>query len=202
MVRVRPTWAIVPAKSLTRGKSRLRPVLADDERARFARALLERILGVLEGCKLDGILVATDGDDVEELAVRRGACVRRDGGDRTLAAVVDDALADCSRRGALAAIVLMADLPRIQPSDVHEVLAALVDHDVAIVRDHVGSHTNALALAPPSAIATSFGRQDSFEAHCASARAATLRLAILDNARIAFDVDVPDDHAQLGAAPH
>ena len=200
MVLLKPTWAIVPAKSLMRGKSRLRPILADDERARFARDLLEHVLDVLATCELAGILVATDGDDVEELASRRGACVRRDGGHGPLAAVVNDALADSSRRGALAAIVLMADLPRIQPNDVDDLLAALVDHDIAIVRDHFGSHTNALALAPPTALATCFGRQDSFAAHCASARAAKLRLRILENERIAFDVDVPDDHAQLRSA--
>jgi len=201
MVLLKPTWAIVPAKSLLRGKSRLRPILGDDERARFARDLLEHVLGVLDACDLDGILVATDGDDVEELAVRHGACVRRDGGQGTLATVVNDALVDSCRRGALAAIVLMADLPRIEPNDVKDLLAALVDHEVVIVRDHLGSHTNALALAPPTALATCFGRQDSFAAHCASARAADLRLRILENERIAFDVDVPDDHAQLRSAP-
>jgi 2-phospho-L-lactate/phosphoenolpyruvate guanylyltransferase len=201
MVLLKPTWAIVPAKSLMRGKSRLRPILGDDERARFARDLLEHVLGVLETCDLDGILVATDGDDVEELAVRHGACVRRDGGHGTLATVVNDALVDSCGRGALAAIVLMADLPRIKPNDVKDILAALVDHEVVIVRDHLGSHTNALALAPPTALATCFGRQDSFAAHCASARAADLRLRILENERIAFDVDVPDDHAQLRSAP-
>lgn len=201
MVVVKPTWAIVPAKSLMRGKSRLRTILADEERAGFARDLLEHVLGVLGACKLDGILVATDGDDVEALAVCRGACVRRDAGGGSLATVVNGALADSSRRGALAAIVLMADLPRIQPNDVDDLIASLIDHDVAIVGDHLGSHTNALALSPPTVLATCFGRQDSFAAHCASARAARLRLRILENERIAFDVDVPEDHAQLRAAP-
>jgi 2-phospho-L-lactate guanylyltransferase len=193
----RPTWAVVPAKSLRRGKSRLGRVLAEDERARFARRLLEHVLGVLADCPLDGVLVATDGDDVSELALARGVCVRRDEGAGSLATVVDGALADIGSRGARAGVVLMADLPRIEPCDVGELLAALADHDVALVPDRLGHHTNALALAPPTAIATCFGQKESFLAHCAAARFAGLHVRVLRNERVAFDVDGPADHARL-----
>jgi 2-phospho-L-lactate guanylyltransferase len=194
-----PAWAVVPAKSLQRGKSRLRGVLGEDERTAFARDLLVHVLGVLRACPLAGVLVATDGDDVAELAQEHGASVRRDAGAGAggLAAVVDGALADVAARGAAAAVVLMADLPRVEPADVASLLVALGDHDIALVRDHLGDHTNALALAPPTAIATCFGRRDSFAAHCAAARAAGLRIALVDNARIAFDVDGPEEHARL-----
>jgi 2-phospho-L-lactate guanylyltransferase len=192
-----PVWAIVPAKSLARGKSRLRPVMADAERARFARALLENTLSVLRAGPLDGVLVATDGDDVAEVAAAYGARVRRDRGASTLAAVVDGALAEVSALGARAAIVVMADLPRIAPGDVAALVAALEGCDVALVRDHLGQHTNALAVAPPTAIGTCFGRPDSFVAHRAAAQAAGLTVAILDNERLAFDVDAPADHAAL-----
>jgi len=193
----RPAWGIVPAKSLMQGKSRLRPVLDDDERARFAQRLLEHVLDVLGACELDGVLVATGGDDVASLAASRGAHVLRDRGGGSLADVVDRALAEVASRGAGRALVLMADLPRIEPGDVGGLLAALDDHDVALVRDHAGRHTNALALAPPTAMATCFGREDSFAAHCAAARAAGLRVLVVENERIAFDVDLPADHAEL-----
>ncbi|HEY6464165.1 MAG TPA: NTP transferase domain-containing protein, partial [Polyangiaceae bacterium] len=111
-------WAIVPAKSLARGKSRLSPVLDGDARARFARELLEHVLGVLAACDLAGVLVATDGDDVAEIARAHGAAVLLDAGGGTLAQVVDRALADVASRGAGAAVVLMADLPRLEPGDV------------------------------------------------------------------------------------
>jgi 2-phospho-L-lactate guanylyltransferase len=204
----RPAWAIVPAKSLARGKSRLRAVLGDDERAAFARSLLEHTLHVLGAAGLDGVLVCTDGDDVAGLAESLGAHVLRDGPEGTpppprplaaspLARVVDGALAHVEARGAATALVLMADLPRLQPADVARLLAALDGNDVALVRDHLGHHTNALAIAPPTAIATSFGTTHSFEAHCASARAAGLRVAVVDDANIAFDVDGPADHALM-----
>jgi 2-phospho-L-lactate guanylyltransferase (CobY/MobA/RfbA family) len=54
-----------------------------------------------------------------------------------------------------------------------------------------------LAASPPTAIPTCFGQKDSFAAHCAEAHARSLRLAIVDNERIAFDVDGPADHALL-----
>jgi 2-phospho-L-lactate guanylyltransferase (CobY/MobA/RfbA family) len=91
----------------------------------------------------------------------------------------------------------MADLPLIVADDVAGLFAALVDHDIVLVADHVGHHTNALGLAPPSAMPTSFGRADSFAAHLATARAAALRAAVIESERIAFDVDTPADHEQL-----
>jgi 2-phospho-L-lactate guanylyltransferase len=195
----RPAWAVVPAKSWLHGKSRLRPILDDDDRAHFAQKLLEHVLGVLSACELDGVLVATGGDDVASLASSHGAHVLRDAKEGSLADVVDHALAEVASRGAATAVVLMADLPRIEPSDVGALLTALDSHDVALVRDHLGRHTNALALAPPTAMATCFGREDSFAAHCATARAAGLRTLILENERIAFDVDLPADHERLTA---
>jgi 2-phospho-L-lactate guanylyltransferase len=214
----RPVWAVVPAKSFARGKSRLRPVLADAERARFAGTLLEHTLSVLTASGLDGVLVATDGDEVADLARAYGAQVLRDdsrarenargaeggesaegkGGPR-LAAVVDGALIEVEARGAKAAIVVMADLPRITVDDVAQLVEALDLHDVVLVRDHQGMHTNAMGVAPPTALRTCFGRADSFAAHCGAARSAQLDAVVIDNERVAFDVDAPADHARLSA---
>jgi 2-phospho-L-lactate guanylyltransferase len=157
------------------------------------------VLDVLAACDFDGLLVATDGDDVASLAASRGASALRDEGVSSLAAVVDASLAYVASRGADAAVVLMADLPRIEPVDVGGLLEPLDDHDVVLVRDHIGNHTNALAVAPPTAIATCFGRDDSFAAHLAAASAAGLRAAVVTSERIAFDVDVPADHRKLMA---
>lgn len=201
MNRLRP-WAIVPAKSPARAKSRLRGVLTDEERVRFARHLLEHTLETLVACpRLAGILVATDGDEVEDLARARGVVVRRDAGEDSLAAVVDGALDDVAARGADAALVLMADLPRVASADVNAVLDALEDHEVVLVRDHLGRHTNALALAPPLCMRTSFGNLQSFAAHLAQAQERGLRVSVVVNDGIAFDVDGPEDHAIMSRGP-
>jgi 2-phospho-L-lactate guanylyltransferase len=195
----RPAWAVVPAKSLSQGKSRLRQVMADEDRSRFARGLLEHTLDVLSACGLDGVLVATDGDDVGALAEARGFSVLRDRGGGSLARVVDGALGEVAARGGASAVVLMADLPLIEAADVIALLDVLDDHDVALVRDHLGHHTNALAVSPPAVIATCFGRVDSADAHVTTGHAAGLRVVAVANERIAFDVDVPADHLRLTA---
>jgi 2-phospho-L-lactate guanylyltransferase len=198
----RSTWALVPAKCFDRGKSRLAPVLADAERAVFARGLFDHVLSVLTGCGLlEEVLVATDCTEVAEAARAHGAAVRMDEVPARLSAVVDAGLADLAARGAGAAVVFMADLPRLAASDVHAVLAALASADVVVVPDVHRRHTNALALAPPGRLPTCFGAPESFADHCAAARAAGLRLAIVDNERIAFDVDGPADHAHLRSDP-
>jgi 2-phospho-L-lactate/phosphoenolpyruvate guanylyltransferase len=195
-------WALVPAKSFARGKSRLGPVLEDDARAAFARSLFDHVLATLTASgAVDGVLVATNSSDVAAAAHAHGAEVLDDApGAVGLAAVVDDGLAALAARGARTALVLMADLPRLTADDVRTLAAAAAAHDVVIVRADDGCHTNALALSPPACLRTAFGRADSFDAHGAAARAAGLRLAVVDNARIAFDVDGPEDHARLIAA--
>jgi 2-phospho-L-lactate guanylyltransferase len=193
-------WAVVPAKCPSRAKSRLRGVLGDDDRARFARALLEHVLGVLSGVpSLEGVLVATDCEEVGRIARAFGASSRHDGAAGSLAAVVDQALAEVAGRGADRALVFMADLPDLAAVDVADLLAACRTDDVVVVRDREGLHTNALALRPPTAMLTCVGRPDSFDAHCRAARAAGLRLRVLENERIAFDVDGPADHARLAS---
>jgi 2-phospho-L-lactate/phosphoenolpyruvate guanylyltransferase len=196
-------WALVPAKDFGRGKSRLRPALSDDARAAFARSLFDHVLGALTASQVvDRVLVATDSPVVAAAARSYHAAVRLDPpGPATLAAVVDGGLAELAARGARGALVLMADLPHLASDDVRSLVALLDDHEVAIVRADDGQHTNALALAPPTCLATAFGRPDSFAAHVAAARAAGLRVAIADSARVAFDVDSPDELARLVAAP-
>ena len=193
------TWALVPQKDFARGKSRLSRTLSDAARASFARDVFEHVLGALrQSGVLDGILVATDSPVVAAAARAHHADVQPDiAGATTLAHVIDAGLAELAARGAGTALVLMGDLPRLQPEDVRALVAPAVDHDLVIVRAGDGTHTNALVVSPPDRLRTAFGRADSFAAHVEAARAAGLRLCIVDNPRVAFDVDGPDDHAAL-----
>jgi 2-phospho-L-lactate guanylyltransferase len=196
-------WALVPAKSFARGKSRLAPALSDGARAAFARRLFDHVLGALTQSRVvDGILVATDSPTVARAARAQGARVRMDAPDAAgLAGVVDGGLVELAASGARAALVLMADLPRLQPDDVRALVTLVAAHPVVLVRADDGRHTNALGLAPPTCVPTAFGRADSFAAHLEAARAAGLRARVVDNPRVAFDVDAPDDHARLLLEP-
>jgi 2-phospho-L-lactate guanylyltransferase len=91
----------------------------------------------------------------------------------------------------------MADLPKIVAEDVRELARALDTHAVVVVGDAKGTHTNALGLAPPTCLRTRFGAAESFAEHRAAAEAAGLAVAVIENERIAFDVDHPADHARM-----
>jgi len=194
------TWALVPVKAFERGKSRLSSALAEADRAAFARGLLEHVLDTLLASRLEGILVATDSLEVAETAQKRAARICWDPPNASsLAAVVDRALAELSGLGARSALVLMADLPAIEPNDIQSVLAQLADHDVVVVPAGDGFHTNALVLSPPTCLRTAFGRADSLQAHLAASRSANLRTAVFDHPRLAFDVDGPADLTRFTA---
>jgi 2-phospho-L-lactate guanylyltransferase len=199
-------WAVVPAKSFTRAKSRLEAALPPAARRALARSLLERALSACAGCTaLEATLVATDGDDVAQLAARFHAQVVRDvpGRASRLAAVVDAALEHARARGATHAVVLMSDLPLIRARDLAEVVAALSDHPVVIVPDAQRRGTGALGISLAQPPRTRFGYADSFMRHVAMARSLGVDPRVLVQPRLARDVDGPSDaaHAQPPSGP-
>src|SRR5260370_16769593 len=158
-------WALVPAKAFDRGKSRLAPALPDPARQAFAQRLFEHVLEtIIASHAVDGILVSTDSPAVADAARKYRAFVRFDPpGVATLARVVDGGLVELEARGARTALVLMADLPAIQPADVRAVVALLANHQVVLVSAADGRHTNGLPLSPPPSLPTPFPPTSRFE---------------------------------------
>jgi 2-phospho-L-lactate guanylyltransferase len=191
-------WALVPAKSFTRAKSRLAGSLGAAERADLARSMLEHVLAVLASCaEIAGVMVVTDGDDVADLARARGAVAVRDAAHPPLGAIVDAALAELRARNAGAALVLMSDLPELAAADVRRLVTRMAEVDVVAAPDLQGEGTNALGLTPPDRLATSFGVGDSFARHLRAAEAAGLRVGVERSAGLGFDVDEPADLERL-----
>ena len=101
------------------------------------------------------------------------------------------------KKGALAVLVLHADLPELQRNDLLAAMHALARHRGAVVapdRDRAG--TNALALRPAGRFQFRFGPQ-SFARHLAEARACKLRVRVLERAGLARDVDTPAHYEAL-----
>jgi 2-phospho-L-lactate/phosphoenolpyruvate guanylyltransferase len=73
-----------------------------------------------------------------------------------------------------------------------------LDAPVAIVPDRHGTGTNALMIAPPDAIGPSFG-PGSFARHVAAAQDAGIEPAVARVWPLMFDVDTPEDLADLSA---
>jgi 2-phospho-L-lactate guanylyltransferase len=194
----RVLWAVLPVKSFARGKSRLGGVLADPLRSAFARGLFEHVLSALKATpEIAGVVVLTDDDEVASLARARGCETLSDAPCATLSQIVDAGLARAQRLGATAALVCMADLPHVLPADFQRVAAALETCQVVLAPDAAEAGTNLLALAPPTLFPSCFGRADSFAQHVASARRASLEPRVLRVHGLCFDVDGPQDLAEL-----
>ena len=203
----RPLWGLLPVKHFARAKSRLAPVLGEAERIALARSLGQHVLSTLAGCaETDGVLVLSDSEEVRELTTEHGFVAepepepRSDGSPLGLNTLVDHGLARLQERGAGAVLVLMSDLPRLQPDDLGQLVDALRQHDCVIAPDLRQQNTNALALrlaATPGPFQTAFGSGDSFARHLQRSRELGLRTAILRTPGLGFDLDLPSDYAEL-----
>jgi 2-phospho-L-lactate guanylyltransferase len=197
----RDTCVLIPMKRFVLAKTRLRARRDPAERAKLGRAMFERVLHAANGHET---WVLTNGDDVAQLARQLGSHVLEDppppltaaeGTPTTtaLGSLVDWGLRELAARGVRRALVLMADLPLIEPEDVAQLSAALEGADLAATSDRRGHSTNALALRLPFAARTAFGDPRSYALHLRRARALGLRALEVPNERIAHDVDIPDD---------
>lgn len=194
------TAVLIPMKRFALAKTRLRTRLDPSARAALGRAMFERVLRAANGCDT---WVLTNGDDVAQLARQLGSQVLEDppqpltaaveGTATTLGSLIDWGLRELAAQGVRRALVLMADLPLIEPEDVAQLSAALDGVELAASSDRRGHSTNALALHLPFAARTAFGDPRSYALHLRRARELGLRTAELPNARIAHDVDIPED---------
>jgi len=183
--------AIIPVKSFREGKGRLSAVLGGAERNALNVELLDHMLSVTAAFPgaAQTIVVSPD-RDVLDRAEAAGAQVLLDvAGD--LNAALDQAACHAADHGADGILIVPVDLPRATPGDL--LALASCPNGVAIVPDRRGVGTNALYVAPPTAIGFRFG-ENSFLAHLAGAREAGLNTEIVTLPNLAFDIDTPDDY--------
>jgi 2-phospho-L-lactate guanylyltransferase len=209
------TVAVLPVKSFGRAKQRLGAAVGADERRALADAMAGDVLealGRVEG--LEGVVVVSaEGPALE--ATHGSADAGGSGAGARFARsarveVVDDPeeagqSAAASRgirvavaRGAQRVLLVPGDCPALDPAEVGELLAGR-EPGVVIVPDRHGSGTNALLIAPPTALEPAFG-PGSFARHAALARAAGARVRIGRLPSLELDVDTPGDLAALRAA--
>lgn len=158
---------VVPFRGAN-GKSRL--ALPDEERRSLALSMLQRVLAA--GAEVGEVLLVTDDEEARSLASR---WVADPGGGQ--GAAVAAALAEAEAP----ALVVNADLPRIEPDDLRALLAAIPPEGVAIVEAADGT-TNAVGLATPELFEPLYGpgSADRFRARGAVA---------VDLPRLADDLD-------------
>jgi 2-phospho-L-lactate guanylyltransferase len=201
--------ALIPSKGFTNAKQRLSSLLSSDERAALAESMLRDVLhAALAARGLDAVYVVTADAQVREIAAALGATVILEQEEKGETEAVTFALVDIKWRGVQAALVIPADIPLVRAGDIELVVEQIARHDgvspfALLVPSHDHMGTNALLLAPPNVIGLRFG-YDSFSYHLSQVAAKEMPLRVLENERIALDIDEPQDlerFLQSGGGP-
>jgi 2-phospho-L-lactate guanylyltransferase len=178
--------AIVPFKGLAGAKTRLAGALPDEERAALAREMLMRVLTACEGARsIDETLLVTP----DPSGLRYAGDLLIDAGTGHPDAV-QLALADL--RAATGALVVMADCPFAEAEALDRLVEAA--RPLALVPADDGG-VNALALRYVNGFHPRFGVRT--ETMISSARAHGIDPVVIEDARLAFDVDRPGDLSLL-----
>jgi 2-phospho-L-lactate guanylyltransferase len=200
----RPFWAVVPYKGPLGSKRRLASLLDEDERARLSLAMLDDSLEALLGePRIERVLLITPagikgpwGGHARLHVVHEAEAVDQTVGWDALNAAIRQAQTLASASGADALLAVPGDLPIVSVVDIAALVDASGTAPVTIAPDRSDEGTNALLLAPPSAIEPSFGVA-SFARHSELARQAGLARHVVRRPGLALDLDTPADVALL-----
>ncbi len=183
-----PAAVLVPVKDFRQAKVRLTPALEPGERAALARAMASVV--VCAAAPLP-VWVVCDDREVAIWAEEAGASVLWRPG-RGLNPAVTEGVATLGTLGFDRVVVAHADLPRAAG------LAALIEQPeaVVIVPDRRRDGSNVLVVPPEAGFRFRYGA-GSFARHLAEAARLGLPVRVLQDERLSWDVDLPDDLAGL-----
>ena len=198
------TSILIPVKLAERAKGRLAPILDQPTRQELARVMLEDVLTATMpavGTLVDAVYVATGDRDAMRAARRHGAGILEEVEQRSESHSVDAASQTCAGQGVEALLTIPADVPAVRTEDIATVLAAATDdRQVVLVPSRDEKGTNAIWRRPPDAIPSRFGF-DSFRKHQEEAEARGMSWTSMPVARLAVDIDAPEDLAAFLALP-
>ncbi len=189
--------AVVPIRSLRRGKTRLSPVLSREAREALLRGIANRVVAAaVDSDLIETVLVVSPDAETLVWAADMGpvvVAVPQPAHLSGLNGAIDAGRAWALDRGVSAMMSLFADLPLIVADDIRGLVARA--EPVVFGPDRRGEGTNALLLrlagrGPEFTFAFGGG---SLGKHLAEARRLGLKAAVHDAPGIAFDLDTPDD---------
>jgi 2-phospho-L-lactate guanylyltransferase len=189
--------AILPVKRFAAAKQRLAPGIGSTHRAELAAAMLEDVLEAIDAARsIERTIVVTSEPRAIELAAGRGAEVLPDPDEGGHSGAALAGIARAQQLGAGRVVLLPIDCPLMAPRELERLLTGMPERYVGVVPDRHGTGTNALALAPPSAIRPAFG-EGSCARHVAAAREAGIPFAVEELPSLALDLDTPADVVAL-----
>ena len=194
-------FALLPVKSPHNAKQRLDGFLSADQREKLARILYRQTLGAL--CQAEGIdrvVVVTNDSDVAEHARSSGTLVFEENEQVSHSVSADAACLRAIKLGATTVLLVPIDVPLVTPADFSR-LAAAAQPGLIVVPSADGTGTNAMVRTPPDVIESRFG-PGSCRAHLDQARLKNVPADILRLPGLMFDIDTPEDVAELLASSH
>jgi 2-phospho-L-lactate/phosphoenolpyruvate guanylyltransferase len=190
------TAAILPVKRFSAAKQRLGADVAEDLRAELAKAMVGDVLSALRDCSaIDATIVVTSEPVVAAAARYIGATVLEDTAESGQSAAASIGLARAVEDGFERALCVPGDCPALDPDELTDLLGSR-ESGVTIVPDRHDTGTNGLLLAPPDAIAPSFG-PDSRARHEQLAKAARAAVRVQRLPSLVLDIDTAEDLAVL-----
>ena len=194
-------FAILPVKSPRNAKQRLTGFLAVEQRETLARLLYRQTLAALRQAEgIDQIVVATSDAEIAEHAHSSGALVFEENEQVSHSVSADAACLRAMEMGASTVLLVPIDVPTATPADFTR-LAACARPGLIVVPSSDGTGTNALVRTPPNCIESRFG-PGSFRKHLDQAFSKGLRTDVLRLRGLMFDIDTPEDVAELIASSH
>ena len=193
--------ALIPVKGFDGAKQRLSTRLSPPERSELMKAMVHDVLAeVTRARRIGRTCVVTGSDEVEGWVSAFGVGVIREPDETGETDAVHFALDVMKSEGMEAVLVVPGDVPLLRAQDVEMVLQAAPAADgvpfAVMVPSHDRMGTNALLLAPPDVLRLRFGH-DSFRYHLNEAAARRASVKVVENSRIALDIDEPADLEQL-----
>jgi 2-phospho-L-lactate guanylyltransferase len=192
--------AVVPVKRFAVAKSRLGPGVEEARKPELVAAMIADVLEAIGKARLvERTIVVSQEPAAADLAAAAGADLLSDFDDAGHNAAALAGIAAAEAAGARCVALLPGDCPLLDPRELDKMLTGVPDRYVAVIPDRHGTGTNALVLAPPSAIEPSFG-EGSRDRHVAAARAAGVPYGVEELASLGLDLDTPADIVALTMA--
>jgi 2-phospho-L-lactate guanylyltransferase len=196
------SWAIIPVKPLQESKSRLANVLTVGQRVNLMAAILERTLRTVSRAPgIDRVLVISGDSTVLSMALKHRAMTLDERGAYGLNLAVTRAVQTATENKATAALILPADLPLVQTTDLELMLQPRETQDnikpqrrgfMRICPDVRGEGTNALYISLPTSFTFSYG-QESCRKHMEEAARLGLVPTVIRVPGLEFDLDTEGD---------
>jgi 2-phospho-L-lactate guanylyltransferase len=187
------TLAVLPIKSFSEAKRRLRYELSPGDRRALVEAMFcDVLIALRRSSEVERVVVVSADHGAQQIAAGYGASVVADDerGHNHAAAVGVRAVLEL---GAERALLVPGDCPAMNPAEVDALIARPAGPGSAlIIPDRHGTGTNALLLTPPDALGPSFG-PDSCRRHQAAAAERDIEAEVVEVGSLAMDVDTPDD---------